>query len=239
MQPLHDSRAFALGFLGMATNLHSNSPMLTKLIASFIGHQKANRASERSRGALELPAPEREGGEPLLRALSRRHSSREFQSKKLPIQVLSNLLWSAFGINRPKSGDRTAPSALNAQEIDLYVALSEGVYLYAAKPHRLELIAPIDARRISGYQDFVDHAPLDIIYVADTTHTLARIEGERALQYAAISAGAITQNVYLYCASAGLATVARGLFDRKALGEALGLSDHEEVLLTQTVGYPG
>lgn len=210
--------------------------MLRKLLESFIGHHKADRALERSKGTLELPPPEREGGEPLMRALSRRHSARSFQPTKLPLQVLSNLLWSAFGINRPESGDRTAPSALNAQEVDIYVALAEGLYIYAAKSHRLELVAAVDARRITGYQDFVDHAPLDLIYVADLAHTAAGTERERI--YAAVSAGAICENVYLYCASAGLATVARALFDRKALAGELRLGEHEEILLTQTVGYP-
>ncbi len=171
-----------------------------------------------------------------MRTLSRRHSARMFQTTRLPPQVLSNLLWSAFGINRAESGDRTAPSALNAQEIDIYVALAEGLYVYAPKQHRLELVASVDARRVTGYQDFVDHAPLDLIYVADLAHTLAGAEHQQL--YAGICAGAITQNVYLYCASAGLATVARALFDRKALAGALRLGQREEVLLTQTVGYP-
>lgn len=216
-------------------NLQVMKPMLTKLFESFIGQYKADRALQRSKGTLELPPPECEGGEPLMRALSRRHSEREFQPTKLSLQILSNLLWAAFGINRPESGDRTAPSALNAQEIDVYAALADGLYIYSAKPHRLELVAAVDARPITGYQDFVDHAPLDLIYVADLAHAAAGTERERV--YAAISAGAITQNVYLYCASAGLATVARALFDRKALAKTLRLGEHEEILLTQTVGY--
>ncbi len=210
--------------------------MLAKLLSSFIGNLKADRASERSLATLELPPPELDGKVPLMVALSRRQSARAFRTNQLPRQLLSNLLWSAFGINRPESGGRTAPSAMNAQEIDIYVALAEGLYIYAAKTHRLELVAAVDARRVTGYQDFVDHAPLDLIYVADLAHTLAGAEEHRV--YAAVSAGAIVQNVCLYCAASGLATVARTFFDRSALSETLRLGEREEVLLTQTVGYP-
>jgi hypothetical protein len=212
--------------------------MLSKLLSSFVGHLKADRVTGRSSRTIELPAPERDGGAPLMSTLARRRSDRSFQKTPLPPAVLSSLLWAAFGINRPETGDRTAPSALNAQEIDIYVALPEGLYIYAPKTHALRLIAEVDARRVTGYQDFVDEAPLDLIYVADQAHTLAAAADHEQL-YAAVSAGAIAQNVYLYCASAGLATVARALFDRKALASALRLGRHEHVLLAQTVGYPG
>jgi SagB-type dehydrogenase family enzyme len=151
--------------------------------------------------------------------------------------VLSELLWAAFGINRPEDGGRTAPSALNAQEIDIYVARADGLYLYDAKGHSLRLVASVDARRVTGYQDFVDEAPLDLVYVADHAH-LRAIPAEQRLVYSAASAGAVVQNVYLYAASAGLVTVVRGLFDRAALAAAIGLTANERVLLTQTVGYP-
>ncbi|HEY0466641.1 MAG TPA: SagB/ThcOx family dehydrogenase [Polyangiaceae bacterium] len=211
--------------------------MLNKLLASFVGHLKPNRAAERASETLELPTPECHGGLPLMEALSRRCSSREFQKTSLPPQVLSNLLWAAFGINRPVSAQRTAPSALNAQEVDIYVTMANGVYVYAPRTHSLHLVANADARRVTGYQDFVDEAPLDLVYVADCAHTLA-LPANTQVEYAAVSAGAIAQNVYLYCASAGLATVARAMFDRKALAAALHLAEHERVLLTQTVGYP-
>lgn len=211
--------------------------MLSKLISSFIGHLKPDRVAERSSRVLELPRPDRDGGEPLMKALARRHSERTFKKTPLPPQVLSNLLWAAFGINRPETGDRTAPSALNAQEIDLYVALAEGLYIYNARAHALGLVAEVDARRVTGYQDFVDEAPLELIYVVDRAHTLAAAADHEQI-YAAVCSGAIAQNVYLYCASAGLSTVVRALFDRKALGAALCLGKQEEVLLAQTVGYP-
>jgi SagB-type dehydrogenase family enzyme len=227
-----DRPAFAV----VATNLQLGRSMLAKLLSSFIGNLKADRASERSLGALVLPPPQVDAKVPLMEALSRRRSARTFRTSQLPAQLLSNLLWSAFGINRPEDGGRTAPSALNAQEIDIYVALAAGLYIYAPRTHSLQLVAAVDARRVTGYQDFADHAPLDLIYVADFAHTLAGAD-ERRL-YAGVSTGAIVQNVYLYCAASGLATVARAFFDRSALRKTLGLGEREEVLLTQTVGYP-
>lgn len=213
--------------------------MLSKLVSSFIGHLKPDRVTERSAATtLALPPPELEGGEPLMRALSRRRSERAFRKTPLPPQILSNLLWAAFGMNRPGTGDRTAPSALNAQEIDIYAALAGGLYIYSAKTHALKLVAEVDARRVTGYQDFVDEAPLDLIYVWDHAHVPLSAGGQQGV-YAAVCTGAITQNVYLYCASAGLATVARAFFDHQALASALRLGRDEEVLLTQTVGYPG
>ena len=101
-----------------------------------------------------------------MEALEKRHSSREFAADALPLPLLSNLLWAAYGVNRADGG-RTAPSALNAQEIDVYVALPEGAYLYDHEAHALNLVVRSDLRRVTGYQDFVDEAPLDLVYVAD------------------------------------------------------------------------
>ncbi len=210
---------------------------LTKLISSMVGHLKPDRVKGRSSTVLELPRPTREGGAPLMQALAKRQSGREFSEEPLPPQVLSDLLWAAFGINRPDGGGRTAPSALNAQEIDVYAALAGGLYIYDPKAHALRLVAEVDARRVTGFQDFVDRAPLDLVYVADQAH-LEALPAEQRMLYAGVSAGAISENVYLFAASAGLATVVRALFDRDALASALRLSSKEHVLLAQTVGYP-
>jgi SagB-type dehydrogenase family enzyme len=210
---------------------------LTKLLSSFVGRLKPDRATARSLALVELPQPTREGGLPLLQALSKRQSSRDFATTQLPLQVLSDLLWAAFGVNRPETGGRTAPSALNAQEIDLYAVHAGGVHLYEPKAHALRLVADTDARRVTGYQDFVDEAPLDLILVADHAHVEV-VPAEHRLVFSAASAGAIAQNVYLYAASAGLATVVRAWFDRDAIKAALRLSADEHVLLAQTVGYP-
>jgi len=186
--------------------------------------------------SIQLPAPDKEGGKPLMKVLSERKTTREFSDEKLSPQVLSNLLWAAWGVNRA-DGKRTAPSAMNAQEIDVYVALPVGAYLYDARAHALQLAAGGDLRRVTGYQDFVDDAPLDLVYVADHSRMkLIPVAGRES--YASAAAGAIAQNVYLYAASSGLVTVIRAWIDRSAIADALGLTHDQHVLLSQTVGYP-
>lgn len=211
---------------------------LSKIALGFVGHLKPDRVKARAAApAIALPPPRTQGGIALMDALSKRHSERAFSPKALPQQVLSNLLWCAFGVNRPKEQGRTAPTALDAQEIDLYVAMAGGVYLYQPFAHSLTLVAAIDARKVTGYQDFVDEAPVDLVYVADHGHLHLAGGDERRL-YSAVAAGAIAENVYLYCASAGLATVVRAWLDRKALAKALRLSSDETIVVAQTVGYP-
>ncbi|MDP1929602.1 MAG: SagB/ThcOx family dehydrogenase [Thiobacillus sp.] len=188
-------------------------------------------------GTVNLPPPEMAGGLPLMQALKARHSTREFASKPLPSQVLSNLLWAASGVNRPESGQRTAPSAHDWREIDVYVATAEGAYRYDPSTHTLQRVVAGDIRKLTGVQDFVASAPLNLVYVAD----LERMSGASAEDqafYSATDTGFVAQNVYLYCASSGLAVVVRGLFDREALGAALGLGKHQRIILAQSVGYP-
>ena len=162
-----------------------------------------------------------------------RFYSRAFSPKPLPQQALSNLLWAAFGINRPETGGRTAPSALNKQEIDLYLAMADGLFLYNAKANSLRQITTMDMRPLTGKQPFVAGAPLNLVYVAD----LSKTKSEDARIYSAVGAGAIAENVYLFCASSGLATVVRGSVDKAVLGKAMGLRADQEIILTQTVGY--
>jgi len=212
---------------------------LSKVALSFIGRLKPDRVKARAiRPAIALPRPDTQSGIPLMQALARRRSSRKYSPGPLPHVVLSSLLWAAFGINRPESNGRTAPSALDAQEIDVYAVLADGAYLYDAFSHSLTLVASVDARNVTGYQDFVDDAPLDLVYVADHAH-MGVVPSAQRLAYSAVTAGAIAQNVYLYCASAGLATVVRGWLDRDALAAALRLGENEHIIVAQTVGYPG
>lgn len=209
---------------------------LTKLALGAMGQLRPRPARGDGPSTLKLPPPDRRTGLPLMQALAKRRSSREFARRPLPVAVLSNLLWAAFGVNR-RGGGRTAPSALNAQEIDVYVALPDGAYLYDAKAHRLTRVAAGDLRRVTGYQDFVDEAPLDLVYVAD--HARMRlVPVAKRESYASVAAGAIAQNVYLYAASKDLATVIRAWIDRDAIADALGLGHDHQVLLSQTVGYP-
>jgi SagB-type dehydrogenase family enzyme len=209
---------------------------LTKFTLGLMGKLRPRPAQGDSTTTISLPPPDKQGGLPLMQALAKRASSREFARDALPLQQLSNLLWAAYGVNRAEGG-RTAPSALNAQEIDIFVALPEGAYQYEHTSHRLQLVVSSDVRRVTGYQDFVDEAPLDLIYVADFSR-MSLVPSAQRIAYANVAAGAVTQNVYLYAASNGLASVIRAWIDRAAIADVLGLTHDQDVLLSQTVGYP-
>jgi len=186
---------------------------------------------------IDLPKPQIDQGRPLMQVLKDRASSREFSVEKIPIQVLSNLLWAAFGVNRPDSGKRTAPSARNWQEIDIYVATAEGLYLFDAKSHSLQHVISEDIRAMTGTQSFAKEAPVNLVYVADTSKIGGAKPEDRDI-YAGADTGHISQNVYLYCASEGLATVIRGSIDRDTLAKVMKLRPDQKVILAQTVGYP-
>jgi nitroreductase len=183
---------------------------------------------------LALPAPQTGGGKPLMQVLRERASRREFAPDPLPAQVLSNLLWAAWGINRPDHGGRTAPSPMNRQEMDLYVALPDGAYLYDAKNNCLQLVVRQDLRALTGLQPFVGSAPVNLIYVSRAGGGSAE---DRATN-GGIQAGLICENVYLFCSSEGLATVVRGMVNREPLAKALKLPPEQRIILAQTVGYP-
>jgi len=183
-----------------------------------------------------LPAPDRQGGKPLMQAINERKSQRGFDARELPKQVLSNLLWAAYGVNRP-DGHRTAPSAMNRQTVDVYVVLKEGGYLYDAQHQQLLPVASGDLRALAGTQDFVATAPLNLVYVADYSKFGSAPEADK-VSYAGVETGAIGQNVYLYCASEGLAVVVRASINREPLAKALHLRPEQHIVLAQTVGYP-
>jgi SagB-type dehydrogenase family enzyme len=209
---------------------------LTKLALGMMGRLRPRPARGEALAQIALPAPHREGGMPLMEALAKRRSTREFAPTALPLPLLSDLLWAACGVNGP-GGLRTAPSALDAREVDLYVALPSGAYRYDPEPHELSLVVSSDMRRVTGYQDFVDDAPLDLVLVADLGRMGLSPVAQRE-SFASVAAGAISQNVYLFAAANGLATVIRAWIDREAIAEALGLTHDQQVLLSQTVGYP-
>ncbi len=186
---------------------------------------------------IKLLAPQTEGGRPLMQALKDRKSSREYGAKPIDLQTLSDLLWAASGINRPDSGHKTAPTAMNMQEIDIYVAMADGLYLYEAKANVLIGVLSEDLRAVTGKQPFVKDAPVNLIFVADHAK-MGDMSAADQDMYAATDTGYISQNVYLYCASAGLATVVRGWIDRPALEKAMKLRPGQKVILAQTVGYP-
>lgn len=186
---------------------------------------------------IQLPEPKLDKSKPLMQTLKDRKTTREFSSGNLSQQTLSNLLWAAFGISRPDSGRRTAPSALNRQEIDVYVATAEGTYLYDPKGNALVPVTSGDLRSLTGTQSYFEAAAVNLVYVAD----LAKMgEGEEAgkMFLAAADTGFIAENVYLFCSSEELATVFRVSIDKPKLGEALKLSPEQRITGAQTVGLP-
>jgi SagB-type dehydrogenase family enzyme len=187
--------------------------------------------------SISLLPPDTNGGRPLMETLKERKSGREFSSREIPLQILSDMLWAANGINRPGSGYRTAPSAKNMQEIDIYVVKTGGVYLYNGESNILTPIISTDIREVTGIQPFVKDAPVNLIYVADFSK-MGSMSSEDKDFYAATDTGFISQNVYLYCASAGLSTVVRGWIDKPALAKAMKLRPDQKIILAQTAGYP-
>jgi SagB-type dehydrogenase family enzyme len=186
---------------------------------------------------IELPAPDQAGGKPLMQALKARRSEREFAPDALSPQVLSNLLWAAGGVNRSDSGRRTNPTAHDAREIEIYVALAEGLFLYDPAAHQLKAVLAQDIRGATGGQPFVAAAPVNLVFVADYAK-MERMPKEDQDFYSATDAGFVSQNVYLFCASEGLNTVVRGWLERPALAKAMKLRAEQKIVLAQTVGYP-
>lgn len=176
-----------------------------------------------------LPQPQKTGGMPLMEALSKRKSTREFDAeKRLNNQQLADLLWAACGFNREDK--LTIPTALNKQEVSIYVIVPEGAYLYDAKSNVLNIVNTKDIRELAGKQEFAQKALLNIAIVSDKEKMPNDL-------YAGTSAGAVMQNIYLWCAANEVGTVTRGSFDEDALAEALGLNENQRIILVQTVGY--
>jgi nitroreductase len=192
---------------------------------------------------IQLLTPQAGGGSPLMQLLWKRKSTKEFSSKPLPVEILSNLLWAGIGINRP-DGKRTAPypsagmKDKDQQDIDIYVILSDGLYLYDAKANQLKLLLAEDLRGLAGTQPYVKEAPVNLIYVSDHAKMKDDIPNEQKMFLSFAHAGLISENVYLYCASEGLATVVRAWIDRPALSKAMALRPDQKIILGQPVGYP-
>ena len=186
---------------------------------------------------LELPPPRSEGGKPLIETLRLRRSIREYASRQLPLPILSDLLWAAFGVNRPATADRTAPYWRHVMVIDIYAAMADGVWIYEPIAHKLLLHLQSDLRAETGTQDFVPKAPLNLVYVAHGER-MGDIPAQDRRLYASVDTGFIGQNVYLFCASEGLATVFRAALDYTRLAQTLRLGAGQFVTFAQTVGYP-
>jgi len=187
---------------------------------------------------IQLPAPDRKGGVPLMKALNDRQTSREFSEKELSLQDLSDFCWAAWGFNRDDK--RTAPSSQNKQEMDLYVVMAKGAYLYNAKDNQLIIINNNDIRASCGKQDFVAKAPVNFIYVANLEKRDVKAGTEITAEHlieSKTNSGFMAQNVYLVAASKGLNCVVRGWIDADECAKALVLKPMQKVILGQTLGY--
>ena len=216
----------------MVTRRQANVGLIA---ATVVASARALSAQEAQ--VVELPPPRAVGGKPLIEALKLRRSTREYADRSLPPQLLSDLLWSAFGINRPATGDRTAPYWRHVMVIDVYAVMADGVWLYEPRRHALMQHSRADIRAQTGLQAFVATAPLNLVYVAHGER-MQDVSAEDRRLYASVDAGFIGQNVYLFCASEGLATVFRGAVDQQKLARSLELPEQQFVTFAQTVGYP-
>ncbi len=178
---------------------------------------------------LTLPAPDIRGGKALMQALNERHSARRFSPRPLSDKLLGDLLWAACGVNRP-DGRRTIPTALNRQDIEIYVLRADGAWLYDAPRHSLEQATERDLRGLLGAQAFAREAPVTLLYVSDAS------KNDNEL-YAAMHAGSAYQNVGLFCASVGLNNVVRASHDAEALAQGLNLPAHKRILISQSLGW--
>ena len=184
---------------------------------------------------LNPPDPTR--GLPVMTALSLRASASEFDTTSLSLQDISDLLWAANGINRPESGKRTAPSAMNSQDVDVYAVMKSGVYLYNPKDHCLNWVADGDHRAlVAGMQGNFSAAPFFCVLVSDNSR-FRRGDDSLKMVWAAEDAGIVSQNICIFCASVGLDTRVRASMDQEKLREILQLKDSQHLMLNNPVGY--
>jgi len=192
------------------------------------------QADELKAVALKKPDLARKGT--LMEALSKRQSVREYGAKPVGEQELSDLLWAANGINRPAEGKRTAPSAMGVMDIDIYVITAQGAYLFDAKKNTLEPVAAGDHRaKVSAQQAWTAAAPVNLILVSESAR-FTRGDDAAKERMGAMDAGIVSQNISLFCASAGLATVVRAGVDAE-IAKILKLKPTQKVMLNHPVGY--
>ncbi|MDR2592282.1 MAG: SagB/ThcOx family dehydrogenase [Chitinispirillales bacterium] len=212
--------------------------ILTAVTAALLCAGLANAQTDAALKPVQLKKPDLTRKATLMEALSKRMSTREFGAKKLSDQELSDLLWAGNGINRADKGGRTAPSARNVQDIDIYVILPEGAYLYDAKKNELTPVAAGDHRQIIAQQAFVATAPVNLLLVSDYSRFPGGANDAGTASMAALDAGTVSQNISLFCAAAGLVTVPRAMIDAEKTAAALKLKPTQKVLLNHPVGYP-
>ncbi len=225
----------AMGLLGVTNVSFSEDANTAQPIA------ETDKVSLEADGVIKLNPPDLNGEISLMQALKKRKSTRDISDKKLTLQQLSDLLWSADGTNRP-DGKRTSPAAMGIYCVDIYVVLPEGVYLYDAAKHELKPVAKGDFRKSAGMQDFVFIAPVNLVYVFTLRNPKdspapSPVPEEKRKIWGDVEVGCMVQNVYLYCASQGLASVVRGMVDQKKFGETIKVKP-EQIIVAQTIGYP-
>ncbi len=186
---------------------------------------------------IKLPAPElTQKSLTTVEALATRHSVREYSDKELTVQDISNLCWAACGQSRDEE-HITAPSAMNRQEVRLYVFDKDAVYEYLAKENLLKRVADGDNRKlIAGPQDFVVSAPVSLLMVVD--YDKFGMPGEHSVMMCCVDVGNVSENINLYCQSVGLATVPRGTMDIQGISQLLGLTDQQVPVMNNPVGWP-
>jgi nitroreductase len=211
-------------------NLASSSIVLALLLTGYCVFAADDMSVKK------LSPPQMSGGKPVMQALKERQSIREYKTDALSDQQLSDLLWAAFGLNRPEIDHRTAPSAQNTQDVDIYVVTADGLFVYDAKPHQLKKLQTQDLRPLTSGQPFAKVAPIQLVYVSDRSR-MPKVKPELRDLYSGVDTGCIVQNVYLYCASAGLASVVHEL-DREPLAKAMNLKPDQYIVVAQTVGVP-
>ncbi|MDR1331624.1 MAG: SagB/ThcOx family dehydrogenase [Tannerella sp.] len=194
-------------------------------------------ASAQELQPVKLNAPDKTRGAATMKALSDRHSDRVYDEKELSLKDLSDLLWAANGINRP-DGKRTAPSAMDKREIDVYLIRKDGAYLYDPQEHALKPVAKGDHRgAVAGGQDFVNAAPVSLVMVIDLER-LGDPAAENTRLIGAVDAGIVTQNINIFCAGTGLSTVPRATMDKDELRRVLKLKNTQLPIMNNPVGYP-
>ncbi|MGE0090745.1 MAG: nitroreductase family protein [Bacteroidales bacterium] len=205
-----------------------------KLVSIIIGMLFINQSFAQE--ITKLPEPNKTGGKPLMQAMNERQSSRDFMDKDLTQQQISDLLWAAYGINRPETEKHTIPTSRNIQDMEVYITTKDGAFLYLPNENALQKVTDPDIREITGKQDFVKIAGVNLVYVSDFSKA-GNASDEIKTMTAATHCGFIGQNVYLYCASEGLISVFRAMVDKEALSKALNLTENKHVIYCQTVGY--
>ena len=209
--------------------------ILTIACAAFLMAATSCKAQD----IVQLPKPSMDNQVTLMQALQNRHSTREYAEKEIPNDVLSTVLWAACGINRPGEGKITAPSAINAQDILVYVVRQDGTYLYQPKDNSLQKISSKDLRTtVAGRQSFAADAPVSLLLVSDHNKFPQQIPNEAKVRMGVLDAGYVSENICLACSALGLNTVPRMTMDSETLKKELGLDDNYDLVLNSQIGYP-